>query len=268
MSRWIVIVFVAGVMLAGCGSGGSGAPRLDPTLAVLATKYAPTRVVLETKEASSKAEIATNEAEDARVTPTIPEFTSPVTMMFCEALQQHGQGGAGSPVAIVPDGSRVVYKAGTCEPDVDAAGAVAVRNDDGSIGRVVPEYTTLWPGNAENIVWTPGKGDLHGVPTVFTAKFFEHNATVDFDQLGQPVLDFSMNADGQQMLASLTSRIGAQTNGLPLVTFIDGKPLRGKDGHIIAPRVLGTITDSGQTTGLHSGDAHRIADGINSGMLR
>ena len=34
---------------------------------------------------------------------------------------------------LVPDGSKVVYKKGTCEPDIDENGQIAYKNDDGTI---------------------------------------------------------------------------------------------------------------------------------------
>ena len=73
---------------------------------------------------------------------TARDITRPAVLMFCEGLQHGGQGGgAGTPLGTVPDGRAIVYKPGTCQPDVDAAGQVLVKNADGSIdARVTPTF--------------------------------------------------------------------------------------------------------------------------------
>jgi len=205
----------------------------------------------------------------------LKDLTRPAVLMFCEALQQGGQGGAGSALAVVPDGSQVYYKPGTCQPDVDASGGVALKdangdiakNADGTVQRVTPQYVTSAALNPNTIVWTPAKGDLDGVPTIMTGQYLKRNAQVQFDQLGQPILTFEMNSKGQKIFGSLTQRIGDATNGLPLATFLDGEPLRGKDNQVIAPTVRGEITDQGQTTGLTLNDAKRLKTFLNNGAF-
>src|SRR5690348_16756998 len=95
---------------------------------------------------------------------TARDITRPAVLMFCEGLQQGAQGGAGSPLALVPDGSAIYYKPETCEPDVDANGMVALKNPadgsiakgaDGSVQRVQPQYSTSAAASPDNIVWTP-----------------------------------------------------------------------------------------------------------------
>ncbi|MEX2247495.1 MAG: protein translocase subunit SecD [Dehalococcoidia bacterium] len=199
---------------------------------------------------------------------TARDITRPAILMFCEPLQQGAQGsGAGAQIASAPQGSRVAYKAGGCEPDVDENGAVAVINADGSIGRLAPTYTTLQEvdlsSGRDNIVWTPATGDLNGAQTVMTGAFLKSNTTVQFDQLGQPFLIFNMTDDGKQVFGSLTRRV----QGLPLATFLDGDPIRGREGGIIAPTVQGEITDTGQTTGLALKDAQRLKTLLNNGAF-
>ena len=203
----------------------------------------------------------------------LQDLTRPAVLMFCEGLQQGGQGGAGAALAVVPDGSKVYYKPGTCEPNVDAKGAVALKdaagniakNPDGTIQRVTPTYTTAY--DTENVVWTPAKGDLNGAPTIMTGQFLQRNTSVQFDSLGQPQLIFNMTKDGQKVFGSLTRRIGGQTNGLPLATFLDGEPIRGANGRIIAPRVQSEITSTGTTTGLTLADAQRLKTFLNNGAF-
>ncbi len=206
---------------------------------------------------------------------TARDITRPAVLMFCEGLQQGAQGSAGSPLAIVPDGSKIYYKPGTCEPDVDSTGKVALKNDDGTIAkdadgniqRVEPQYSTSASRAPDNIVWTPAKGDLNGTPTIMTGNFLKPDSQIVFDSIGRPILTFNMTNDGQKIFGSLTKRIGDQTNGLPLATFLDGEPIKGKDKSVIAPVVQSTITDNGNTTGLTLNDAQRLKTFLNNGAF-
>ncbi|MDE3096281.1 MAG: hypothetical protein KGK07_09820 [Chloroflexota bacterium] len=268
-------ITTAGFVLAGALAAACGARTAVPTpVAPARTATADTGRVLTVVAQDSQSQTAVARAE-AKVTPSIPAtLSAPAALMFCVPLQQGGYEQPGLPLATVPDGSKVYYEPGTCQPNVDASGAVALkdaagniaRNPDGTIRRVTPTYTTAY--NTESVVWTPAKGDLNGAPTIMTAKFLMHNARVQMDQLGQSSLVFNMTQDGKQVFGSLTRRIGAATNGLPLALFLDGKPLRGGDGKVIAPRVMSPITDTGTTTGLHRVDAQRLAGLLDSGMLR
>ncbi|TAK62786.1 MAG: protein translocase subunit SecD [Dehalococcoidia bacterium] len=211
---------------------------------------------------------------------TAKDITRPAVLMFCEALQQGGQGastGTSTAVAVVPPGTQVYYKPGTCEPDVDANGEVAtgtgsgqdrqpVKDANGNIVRVKPQYVSASALNSqvfESVVWTPAKGDLNGVPTIMTGSYLKSNAQVQFTQLGAPVLNFNMTNDGQQIFGSLSQRL----TGMPLATFLDGDPIRGEQGQILAPTIQSTITDSGQTTGLSLGDAKRLRTFLNNGAF-
>jgi preprotein translocase subunit SecD len=156
--------------------------------------------------------------------------------MFCEGLQPGGQaGGAGTPLGTVPNGAAVVYKPGTCESDVDASGQVAVRSADGTITRITPTFTTQ--PILDTVVWIPAKGDLNGAPTTMTGSFLKSNSTVEFGAIGEPLLVFNMTDDGQKVFGSLSQRL----IGLPLATFLDGEPIRGKNGSIIAPTINSQI---------------------------
>ncbi len=193
---------------------------------------------------------------------TARDVTRPAVLMFCEGLQNGAQGGgAGTPLGVVPDGSAVVYKSGTCQPDIDASGQVAVTGADGSIARVAPQFTTSAP--RDNIVWLPAKGDLNGSATIMTGSFLKANSSVQFGSLGEPLLIFNMNSDGEKVFGSLSQRLV----GLPLATFLDGEPVRGKDGQIIAPTINSQITSTGQTTGLSLNDAKKLKTFLNNGAF-
>lgn len=201
---------------------------------------------------------------------TARDITRPALLMFCEPLQQGSQGGLGSPIAVNSGGQAIYYKPGTCEPDVDADGNVALANQDGTISttadgtiqRLTPAYSSTVT-TTETLIWTPAKGELNGAQTTMTGGFLKSNNQVVFDSFGQPYLNFNTTGDGEKVMGSLTRRI----EGLPLATFLDGEPVRGKDGLIIAPIVRGEITDSGQISGLALNDAKRLRTFLNNGAF-
>ncbi len=211
---------------------------------------------------------------------TAKDITRPAVLMFCEPLQQGGQGvatGTSTSVAVVPPGTQVYYKPGTCEPDIDANGEVATstgtgqerqpaKDANGNIVRVKPSYVSvsaLANVGKEGVVWTPAKGELNGVPTIMTGSYLKSNAQVVFDPLGAPILQFNMTDSGKQIFGSLSARLV----GMPLATFLDGEPIRGEKGQILAPTIQSAITDSGQTTGLSLNDAKRLRTFLNNGAF-
>jgi preprotein translocase subunit SecD len=194
---------------------------------------------------------------------TARDITRPAVLMFCEGLQSgSGQtGGSGTPLAVVPDGSQIAYKAGTCDPDLQPDGTIAYKAADGSIARITPQYTTQ--PVLSNVVWTPAKGDLNGSQVIMTGSYLKPNSQVIFNSLGAPLLTFNMTGDGQKVFGSLSQRM----IGLPLATFLDGEPIRGADNRVIAPTINSQITDSGQTTGLTLEDAKRLRTFLNNGAF-
>jgi preprotein translocase subunit SecD len=223
---------------------------------------------------------------------TARDITRPAVLMFCEPLQEGGrpgviQGGAASNIATHERAAEVYYKPGTCEPDVDpATGQVALaapdnpdgspgglmRNEAGEVERIAPNYTQAIGSSRAQIIWTPALGELDGAPTVMTGSFLESNARVDPDQFGSfanPYLVFNMTGDGEDVFGSLTKRIqpSGESPGLPLSTFLDGEPVRGKAGEIIAPSVEAEIRDTGVTTGLSLTDAKRLRTFLNNGAF-
>jgi hypothetical protein len=185
--------------------------------------------------------------------------------MFCEPLQQGGQAADGAefnPIATVFTDDAVVYRDGGCEPDIDAAGLVAVRSADGAITRVAPTYVDQ-PTSTESIIWTPAKGELNGVPTVMTGEFIVPDAEVIQDSFSNSVLLLNMTNDGQDIFSSLTRRV----QGLPMAAFVNGEQLIGRDGLPIAATVLGEISDALQITGLTRSEAERISKLLNDGIL-
>lgn len=208
---------------------------------------------------------------------TARDITRPAALMFCEPLQQGSQGSAtGSSIATVPAGTRVYYEPGTCRPDVNEDGQIAVagtdgnvsRNDDGTIQRVQPTYMDVSTAQTsgfptETMVWAPAMGELNGAPLAMSGTFLKANSEVQLGTLGEPYLYFETTRDGEKVLGSLTERIV----GLPLATFLDGEPIRGARGQIIAPIVNDQLTTGGVTTGLSLEDAKRLRTFLNNGAF-
>jgi preprotein translocase subunit SecD len=146
-------------------------------------------------------------------------------------------------------------------------------NAQGEVQRVTPTYGPAASVDPETIIWTPALGELNGAPTVMTGSFLESNAFVAPDSFGSfnnPQLVFSMNGDGEDVFGSLTERIQPLASGgagMPLATFLDGEPIRGRDGGIIAPAVSAEIRDQGVTTGLSLSDAKRLKEFLNNGAF-
>jgi len=207
---------------------------------------------------------------------TARDITRPAVLMFCEPLQQGGnpattQDATGVPLASSPQAAEVYYKPGTCESDVDATGAVALKaqdggilkNEAGEVQRITPAYAT-GVSSPDVIIWTPARGDLNGSPQIMTGNFLKSNARVDVDPtFGTPYLFFSTTKDGEKVFGSLTGRI----QDLPLATFLDGEPIRGADGGVIAPVVRAQLTTGGVTEGLTLGDAKRLRTFLNNGAF-
>ncbi len=203
---------------------------------------------------------------------TAKDVTRPAVLMFCEPLQQGEQTDAsGSPIGAVAFGTKVIYKRGTCDPDIDAEGKIGVITTAGAIARIEPSYALISQiPSVEQIVWTPAIGILKGGETIMTGSYLKPNAQVQFDSLNQPLLVFNMTDDGKKVFGTLTERI----TGQPMATFLDGEPIRGTedtdgDGQndIIAPTVNDRIEDTGVTRGLPLADAKRLKTFLNNGAF-
>ena len=227
----------------------------------------PPRWLVATVEAQAGTANAKSATESATYmmklgTPIPVDSLHPVTLMFCEPLREPG---GGTRIAVIDSGAQVSYALGGCQPDVDASGAVAVRNKDGSASRVTPTYADprrVFP--RDNVVWTPAKGTLNGAQVIMTGRYLKRDASVEFDSLDAPTLLFHMTSDGQHVFGSMSERL----IGYPVATFVDGVPVRGEYGELLAPTIQARITDSGQTTGLTLEVAKLMAALIDNGLAQ
>jgi len=177
---------------------------------------------------------------------------------FCEPLTD-----AGGNVALVQGGT-VQYQQQSCGPVRDAQGNIVVTGG-GSI--TYTAWTNSGAGiSRDQIVWQPAKGDLNGVPTAFTGKYLKADTAVADEPItGKPILLFNMNSDGAKISGEVTERLSQKK--LPLAVFLDGEPIKGDDGHTIAPSVQSKITSSGDITGLSLNDARNLSKLLNSGAF-
>jgi preprotein translocase subunit SecD len=88
---------------------------------------------------------------------------------------------------------------------------------------------------------------------------------VDRNLVGQPILNFGLNDEGAELMRLATSRLSNPPQ--PLSFFLDGEPIRGDDGRIIAPLVQSSITDRGTITGLSFDDADTLSTLLRTGAF-
>jgi preprotein translocase subunit SecD len=144
----------------------------------------------------------------------------------------------------------------------DAAGNVAVLQPDGTEKFVPPAEI---PAGRENVVWVPAtaKGD-DGTEKELTGRYLRENTYVRSNPItGAPEVIFSMTGEGSRLLEQITT----EELKKPLAFFLDNEPLRGEDGHVLAPIVQSVITDQGVITGLSAKDARLLSIQVNAGAL-
>jgi preprotein translocase subunit SecD len=111
--------------------------------------------------------------------------------------------------------------------------------------------------------WTPATGMVNNETLTLSSRYFKENTSIATDSLGKPLLVFEWDTTGGQLSEQITTRL----LGKPLAIFLGDEPLRGQDGHIIAPTVNAVITDKGQIEGLSLADATELKDLLNAGRI-
>ena len=111
--------------------------------------------------------------------------------------------------------------------------------------------------------WTATKGTVNGEELILSSKYFKENTYVNVSQYGAPLLIFSWDETGQKLSEQITSRLIDK----PLAIYLGDEPLRGEDGHPIAPIVRAVIRESGQIEGLSLADAQELSRLLNAGRM-
>ncbi|MGB5925595.1 MAG: hypothetical protein WBH01_05820 [Dehalococcoidia bacterium] len=111
--------------------------------------------------------------------------------------------------------------------------------------------------------WIPATGIVSGKQLVLSSRYFEENTSISVDQYGKPLLVFEWDEMGGELSKQITTRL----LGKPLAIFLGDEPLRGEDGHVIAPVVQAVIEDGAQIEGLSLADATELRDLLNAGKI-
>jgi len=112
--------------------------------------------------------------------------------------------------------------------------------------------------------WTIATGMVNDEELPLTSRYFKENTYVTVSQTSaEALLIFEWDETGAQLSKQITTRL----LGKQLAIFLGDEPLRGEDGHIIAPTVQAVIEDSGQITGLSLADATELSKLLNAGRI-
>jgi len=262
--KLFVFLVVVGMLAASCGSddGAKISIILEPLIsgASLADLERARDVIDKRLEelglgsASVSVEKGRLEVRDAELGAEGEKtLTRPGRLMFCEPIVNHE-----GEIAITWEGT-VVYEPGTCDPMRDDQGNIAI------VGATL-EYV-LWDPTVVtyrvgNIVWQPAKGDDG---RELTGEFLKPTTQVREGALGLPILLFELTDEGGVIMSDVTARLAS--GSYPLAPFIDGEPMKGEDGTIIAPLVHGQVTTISVIEGLSRRDAETLSVILNAGVL-
>jgi hypothetical protein len=188
--------------------------------------------------------------------------------MVCETIPEPTSPGAPpvplESVAVVPVEFPVVYQPDTCEPDIDEAGTIAVRSRDGSMGRQTIHYSGHDFRSPESIVWRSAKTRSAVGSAIMTGAMLKSNAKLGVGPRGDPTLTLYTTVEGARIFREITQR----NLGRPLAFFLDGTPIRDRDGIIDAPRIDSPISDAIFFFGLALDQTKRLAALVESGKLQ
>ena len=111
--------------------------------------------------------------------------------------------------------------------------------------------------------WIPATATLDGEELTLSSKYFKENTYVRVTEYGAPLLIFNWDETGRKLSEEITGRLIDK----PLGIYVGDEPLRGKDGHPIAPIVRDVIRESGQIDGLNLEDAQELSKLLNAGRM-
>ena len=111
--------------------------------------------------------------------------------------------------------------------------------------------------------WTPATGTVNNETLTLSSRYFKENTDITVDQYGKPLLVFEWDETGAQLSKQITTRLLQKQ----LAIYLGDEPLRGEDGHIIAPVVKAVIEDKGQIEGLSLADVQELKKVLNAGRI-
>lgn len=195
---------------------------------------------------------------------TIDAISRRGLLQFCEPVTNE----AGD-VALVQSGA-VQYGPQSCRPVRNAPDIIV---EGGSV-EFVPwarSDSTASANNppADQIVWEPASGELGDIEVELTSVFLRDTSVIEnpdtLDATNPWLLMFELDDDGSALMSQVTERLAIRN--LPIAFFLDGEPVLGEDGTMIAPRVQSRITESGVITGLSKEDGETLSTLLDTGAL-
>jgi len=149
----------------------------------------------------------------------------------------------------------------------DSSGNVILENQDGTTQTQLLDTVLQTPALIQIARFVPVTvlGE-DGTRRELDGRYLDRgNIFVDRNLVGQPVLNFGLNAEGAELMRLATTRLSIPPQ--PLSFFIDGEPIRGDDERILAPLVQSTITDRGVINGLSFDDATALSTLLRTGAF-
>ena len=112
-------------------------------------------------------------------------------------------------------------------------------------------------------MWKPATAVIDGQEKALTSRYFNQNTYIDTDNMGNLILAFEWDSEGQKISQDVTTRLLKQ----PLGIFEGDISLYGEDGQPIAPIVNDVITERGVINGLSLNEATSLSQQLNAGRL-
>lgn len=150
----------------------------------------------------------------------------------------------------------------------DEFGNVIIENPDGTTTSESLETVLNNPQLVQSARFVPVTVvDSEGVQRILDGRYLDRNEIrAERSSLTNlPQLLFGMSGEGSQLLAQATGRLSNPPQ--PLAFFLDGEPIRGDDGRIIAPLVQQQLSENGVINGLNFADARSLATLLRTGAF-
>ncbi len=112
-------------------------------------------------------------------------------------------------------------------------------------------------------MWKPATAVIDGQEKALTSRYFNQNTYVDINSMGNIILAFEWDSEGQKISQDVTTRLLNQRLGI----FEGEVSLYGEEGLPIAPVVHDIIIDSGVINGLSRAEATSLSQQLNAGRL-
>ncbi|MCJ7491044.1 MAG: hypothetical protein MUP15_02630, partial [Dehalococcoidia bacterium] len=139
-----------------------------------------------------------------------------------------------------------------------------VTDGKGNVAVYQGDKVVLMPNpSLEDAVWVASQATGSDGQQKALTSLYLTDAFLVSDAAGLPVVDFRLDSEGAHLLEQVSTRL----IGHPMAFFLDGEPIRDKDGYIESPDVKSAIQDEGQLVGLSPEDAAYLTNILKSGTF-